>query len=193
MKTLLIIASTLLFSGLSGQTKPSSDSTGTASLVTEPAGADVYVDSMFVGKSPLKGLTLTRGLHRIRAFYPSVFAWNAIVLQDSLEVSGAGQPEKRLTFGAVLRVLSDPPNGTVRYGGSELGPTPLYTRLPSMNASDLVIQKEGYDSLRVPAGEIKGGLLKVQLSPLSGSGISSRPSDVLGVNGSIPRDHMMTS
>jgi hypothetical protein len=192
MKTFLIIASTLFFSSLSGQTQPPSDSTGAASIITEPAGADVYIDSVFIGKSPLKGVILSRGSHRIRAFYPSVFAWNAIVMQESLTVSGADQQEKRLTLGEVLRVQSDPPGGIVHYGGAELGPTPLYTRLPSKIAGDLIVQKEGYDSLRVPAGEMNLGLLKVQLSPRNGSGISSRPSDVLGINGAIPRDHMMT-
>ncbi len=192
MKTLLIIASTLLFSSLSGQTQPPPDSTGTASIITEPAGADVYIDTVFIGKSPLEGVTLTRGTHRIRVFYPSVFAWNAILIQDSLVIPGAGQQEKRLSLGEVLRVESEPPGGIVRYGGVELGPTPLYTCLPSMVAGDLIVQKEGYDSLRVPAGETNLGVLKVQLSPRNSSGNSSRPSDVIGINGAIPKDHLMT-
>lgn len=192
MKLLLIIASTLLFSGLSGQSQPPSDSTGTASIITEPAGADVYIDSVFIGKSPFKGITLMRGSHWIRAFYPSVFAWNAIEMQDSLVVSGADQQEKRLALGEILRVQSDPPGGIVRYGGAELGLTPLYTRLPSMIAGDLIVRKDGYDSLRVTAGEINRGLLRVRLSPRNKSGVSSRPSDVLGVNGAIPKDHVMT-
>ena len=190
MKILLIIASTFLCSSLFGQTQHPSDSTGTASIVTEPAGADVYIDSMFIGKSPVRGFILTRGLHRIRAFYPSVFAWNAIVMQDSLAVSGADQQEKRLTLGEVLRVQSEPSGGIVRYGGGELGPTPLYARLPSMIAGNLVIQRDGYDSLLVPASEVHGGLLRVKLPPRNG--VSSQLSDVLGVNGAIPRDHMMT-
>jgi hypothetical protein len=192
MKILLIIASILVFSTLSGQTQPPSDSTGTASIITEPAGADIYVDSVFIGKSPITGITLARGTHRIRAFYPSVFAWNAIMMRDSLKVSGADQQERRMNIGEVLRIQSDPPGGIVRYGGAELGPTPLYTRLPSIIAGDLIIQKDGYDSLRVPFGEVHRGLLRVQLSPRNESGVSSRPSDVLGVNGAIPRDHMMT-
>ena len=192
MKILLIIASMLVFSTLYGQTPPQSDSTGTASIITEPAGADVYVDSVFIGKSPLTGITLARGTHRIRAFYPSVFAWNAIMMQDSLEVSGAARQEKRLDIGEVLRIQSDPPGGIVRYGGTELGSTPLYTRLPSMVAGDLIIQKDGYDSLRVPVRELHRGFLRVQLSPKNESGVSSRPSDVLGVNGAIPRDHIVT-
>jgi len=192
MKILLTIASALLLSNLSGQTLPPADSTGTASIVTEPAGADVYIDSVLVGKSPLRNLPLSIGSHRIRAFYPSVFAWNAIVVQDSLLVSGIGLQEKHLVLGEILRVQSDPPGGIVRYGGTELGLTPLYARLPSKTAGDLIVQKEGYDSLRVPVAETNFGLLKVQLSPRNGSGISSRPSDVLGINGAIPRDYMMT-
>ncbi len=76
--------------------------------------------------------------------------------------------------------------------GVELGATPLYARLPSMIAGDLVIQRDGYDSLLVPAGQVHDGLLKVKLSPRNESGVSSQLSDVLGVNGAIPGDHMMT-
>lgn len=191
MKILLIIASTLLFSSLSGQTQSLSDSSSMVSILTEPSGADVYVDSTFVGKSPIKGLTLAVGSHRVRAFYPSVFSWNAVVMQDSLFLSGAPQQEKSLTLGQVLRVQSDPPGGIVRYGGTELGPTPLYTRLPSMIKGDLVVQKDGYDSLRVPAAEVNRGLLRVQLAARNESGESSRPSDILGINGAIPRDYRM--
>ena len=192
MRTFFIIAGTLLCSILSGQTQPPADSAGIASITTDPAGADVYIDSVLIGKSPLKGITLARGAHKIRAFYPSVFAWNAIVVLDSLTVSGSAPQEKRLILGEILRVQSDPPGGTVRYGGTELGSTPLYLRLPSKPAGDLVIQKEGYDSLRVSTSEMNLGFLKVQLSPRNGSGISSRPSDVLGINGAIPKDYMMT-
>jgi len=192
MRIFLIITSTLLFSCLSGQTVAPTDSTGKASIFTEPAGADIYIDSVLIGKSPLTGVSLSRGSHRIRAFYPSVFAWNAVVMQDSLTVSGTDQIEKRLILGEILRIQSDPPGGIVRYGGAELGLTPLYTRMQSKVSGDLIIQKEGYDSLLVPAGQTNLGLLKVQLSPRNGGRISARPSDVLGVNGAIPRDHMMT-
>jgi hypothetical protein len=192
MRCAFIIASALLFSSLSGQNQPRADSAGTVTITTEPAGADVYIDSLFVGKSPLRGVTLERGSHRIRAFYPSVFAWNASMIQDSLTVTDANETEKRLELSEVLRVQSDPPGGIVRYRGAELGPTPLYTSLPSMIAGDLVVQKEGYDSLLVPAGERTNGLIRVKFSQQIGGGSFSRPSDVLGVNGAIPRDYMMT-
>ena len=192
MKIFLIIAGILAFSTLTAQNQLPSDSTGTAAIVTEPAGADIYVDSVFIGKSPLQGVTLRRGVHRVRAFYPSVFAWNAVVVEDSLEVTGTGLQQERLTLGEVLRIESDPPGGIVRYGGTELGPTPLYTQLPSAGARDLIIQKNGYDSLRVSVAEMNRGILRVQLLPRNESGVLSRPSDVLGINGAVPRDHMMT-
>ncbi len=192
MKYFFVIASTLLFSTLAGQTQAPFDSTGRVTIITDPSGADVYVDSLLVGKSPIKDLLLTRGTHMLKAFYPSVFSWNATVLQDSLAVSGGDQQEKQLILGEILRIQSDPPGGIVRYGKAELGPTPLYTRLPSVISGDLIVQKEGYDSLLVPAGEVQRGFLRVQLSPRNESAGSSRPPDVLGVNGAIPGDHMLT-
>lgn len=192
MKTLFMIASTLLCSMLLGQPKSLSDSAGTASIITEPAGADVYVDSLFVGKSPVRGIILSRGSHRVRAFYPSVFAWNAVMKLDSVTISGADEQEKRLMLGDVVRIQSDPPGGMVRHDGVDLGPTPLYVRLPSIFAGEFIVQKDGYDSLRVLPGEVRLGLLKVQLTPKIENGNPTRPSDVLGVNGRIPKDYLMT-
>ena len=189
MKTLFIIASTFIVSTLFAQSAPTSDSTGLATIFTEPAGADIYIDSLLVGKSPIKAISVSRGWHRIRAFYPSVFAWNAITKKDSLNVSGSGPNEAFLMIGAAVRIQSDPPGGIVRYQGSELGATPLYTQLPSLITGELVIQKDGYDSLRVSPGEIQHGFLRVQLTPKNES---ERLPDVLGVNGRISRDRMMT-
>ena len=189
MKTLFIIASSLIVSVLFAQPARPSDSTGVAVILTEPAGADIYVDSVLVGKSPVTSVIVGRGWHKIRAFYPSVFAWNAVTKQDSLNVSGSGTTEIRLVLDNVVRVQSNPPGSIVRYQGSELGITPLYAQLPSLQAGDLVIQKDGYDSVQVSPGQIQRGFLNVHLSPRNET---ERLPDVLGVNGRISRDRMLT-
>ncbi|TSA17903.1 PEGA domain-containing protein, partial [bacterium] len=83
-----VIAGVFLCSSLLGQSKPTADSIGTVSIITEPSGADLYIDSLFVGKSPLQSIALARGPHPIRAFHPSVFAWKAVVTHAPLDISG---------------------------------------------------------------------------------------------------------
>jgi hypothetical protein len=192
MMKAFVIAGVFLCSGLLGQSKPTADSVGTVSIITEPSGADLYIDSLFVGKSPLQSIALAHGRHTIRAFYPSVFAWNAVVTREPLDISAGNHLEKRLNVGQVMRIQSDPPGGIVHFDGSVIGMTPLYARSPHPGASDLMIQKEGFDSLRIPLSEIRAGFVRVQLSPKSGLGGSVRPGDILDGNGAAATDHWLT-
>jgi PEGA domain len=192
MMRAFVIAGVFLCSSLLGQSKPTTDSVGTVSIITEPSGADLYIDSLFVGKSPLQSVAIAPGSHTIRAFYPSVFAWNAVVTHEPLDISGGEHLEKRLDVGQVMRIQSDPPGGIVHSGGSVIGTTPLYAHLPRPGAVDLMIQKEGYDSLRIPLSDIKEGFVRVQLSPKSGVGGAARPGDILVGNGAAATDHWLT-
>jgi hypothetical protein len=187
-----VIAGVFLCSSLLGQSKPTADSVGTVSIVTDPSGADLYIDSLFVGKSPLQNVAVARGPHTMRAFYPSVFAWNVVVTRELLDISAGEHLEKRLSVGQVIRIQSDPPGGIVHSDGSVIGTTPLYARSKRPGAMELMIQKEGFDSLRIPSSEIKGGFVRVQLSPKSGVGGVVRSGDILIGNGPAATDHWLT-
>lgn len=162
----LIIGTLLVGSSLSGQNLPKPDSSSAVTIVTEPIGADIYIDSMFVGKSPVLNTSLQRGTHRIKAFYPSVFSWNATVLQDSLEVVEAGNLQKRMVLGRTLSVQTEPSGSTVLFNGRLLGVTPLYFCNVSSFAGNLMIQKDGYDSLVVPLNERSEGFIRLRLRPV---------------------------
>jgi hypothetical protein len=178
MKTLLTIAMMVMCSTLYGQVSSSADSTGLVTITTDPAGADVYVDSILVGKSPLKRLIVSGGAHLVKAYYPSVFAWNAVMKQDSLTVSGSDEQKMNLVLGTAVRILSDPPGGIVQYEGIDLGATPLFVRLTSQITGDLVVLKDGYDSLLLSPSKLEQSLLRVRLTAKQESGLQVRPSGV---------------
>jgi len=180
MRKSLIIASVLLCSSLFSQTSQQSDSLCRVTVLTDPTGADLFIDSMFVGKSPLRSISVPRGTHHIKAFYPSVFSWNASVTEDTLEVADAGNLEKHLVLGKILDVQTDPPGGAVMYDGKSLGVTPLYLHGGSSIAGNLIIQKSGYDSLVVSPDQINNGYLRLQLRPLGGSAASLSQGDLRG-------------
>ena len=191
MTKTLILASTLVCSSLFSQTSPRPDSLGSVTVLTDPPGADLFIDSMFVGKSPLQSISIQRGSHHIKAFYPSASSWNASVAEGALDVVAAGNFEKRLVLGKILRVQTDPSGGTVLYEGKSLGVTPLYVRRASAIAGNLIIQKSGYDSLTVPSNEIREGFLRLQLRPAGGSGAALSPGDVRGPD-LVATDHWPT-
>ena len=166
MTKALIIGTFLVSSNLLGQNLPKPDSSSAVTIVTEPTGADVFIDSVFVGKSPVQNTAVQRGMHHIKAFYPSVFSWNATVTEDSLEVVEAGNLQKRMMLGRTLNVQTEPAGGTVRFNGRLLGVTPLYFCNVSSFAGNLMIQKNGYDSLVVPLNESSEGFIRLHLRPV---------------------------
>lgn len=186
-----LILFVLFSSSLFGQSNPATDSAGTVSIATEPPGADLYIDTIYVGKAPIKEIRMTAGSHTVRAFYPSMFSWNAVVTHESVSVANGESIEKRMKVGEAITVQSDPSDGIVRYEGRMLGSTPLYTQFTSPLAGDLMIEHEGYDSLRVPTAEIKKGLIRVKLHSRTG-GEGSVPGDWLVTNESAPTDHWLT-
>jgi hypothetical protein len=175
-----IIVLTLVCSSLFSQTSVRSDSLGTVAVVTDPPGADLFIDSMYVGKSPLLSAAIERGSHRIRAFYPSMFSWNATVTEDTIAIVAAGNLRKHMVLGRTLNVQTEPPGSTVLLNGTFLGTTPLYFCNVSSQTGNLTIQKTGYDSLFISSGEIKEGYIRLHLRPIEIPGAALSAGDLRG-------------
>ncbi|MBI3586512.1 MAG: PEGA domain-containing protein [Ignavibacteriales bacterium] len=165
---------------------------GQMNILSEPSGADVLIDSAFVGKTPLRGLALSEGRYVVKVFYPSIFAWNSLVKVETVQVSLVGSTEKFFELGGLLAVNSVPPGGRVTYQGSELGTTPLYVRSPSRFNGELLVQKEGYNEERVALNAQATTPLVVRLQPKQfGEGVI--PADVLsGDHGMGVSNHWLT-
>jgi hypothetical protein len=172
MITRLVIATLVLCASLFGQTPPSTDSLNTVSIRTDPPGADLFIDSMYVGKSPVNQSGIQQGVHRIRAFAPSVFSWNATVVEDTLQIVSGQHVEKRLVLARTYNVQTEPAGGTVLLNDKPVGVTPLYFIGSSELAGNLTIRKRGYDSLVVPFNEFKERSVRLRLRPID---LSSNP------------------
>ncbi|MBI3788198.1 MAG: PEGA domain-containing protein [Ignavibacteriales bacterium] len=147
-------------------------------ILSEPSGADVFIDSAYVGKTPLRGLALNEGRYAVKVFYPSIFAWNSIAKAETVQVSPGSATEKIFELGSVLAINSAPSGGSVTYHGSELGTTPLYVRSPSRFNGELLVQKEGYKEEHIPLNAQTAIPLAVRLQPKQ-SGEGSGTGDVL--------------
>ena len=164
------------------QIRPANDLLPSVTIVTTPAGADIYVDSVYVGKSPLRNFSVVQGSHFIKAFYPSVFSWNPLIVVDSLEVVPGANSEKQIILGTQLRVQTDPAGSTVTIGGTIAGTTPLYLQLPGLVRENLFISKLGYDTLVVPIGDQHAGSVVAKLNPRAGFPRGT----ISGVAGGVP-------
>ncbi len=190
MTRALVIGLLVLGPSVHGQISTPADSLGTVSITTSPAGADVYIDSLYVGKSPLLNLHLPSGQRYLKVFYPSMFAWNPLQVFDSMDVKKGSHLEKQVVLGTLLRVQSVPSGSVVAVGHFPVGMTPLYLQTPGTNLEELRIFKEGYDSLTVPVRDAKDGLVRVRLKAARGVSGALATGDL--VQGSPSSDHWLT-
>jgi hypothetical protein len=180
--TRLPLISLLLFCSLAqSRSLEVVDSLGTLTIISEPSGADVYLDSLYVGKTPLRGLSMPGRLYRVKFFYPSVMAWNAIVREDTVRVTPQSETEKTLELGDVATIQSVPSGGKVIYQGRELGETPMYLRSLARLSGELFVEKEGFEPQRVLLNKTEEQAIVARLLPKrSGGGtgpLDSLPAD----------------
>lgn len=72
---------------------------GWIAITSNPAGAEVFEDSLYLGITPIDKTMTGEGLHVLKLFYPTVRSWNAQVAIDSVRVHPSGQSNCFVNFG----------------------------------------------------------------------------------------------
>jgi len=110
------------------------------------AGAAVRIDGRMAGRTPLDGLALEAGSHKVEVKAPRY-----LVARADLEVEGLGKKQRleiRLTPAwAALSFSSEPPGATLSIDGDVVGVTPLSIDLAAGEHA-LELAKANYDTLR---------------------------------------------
>ncbi len=128
---------------------------GTITIVSSPAGAAVRIDGRKAGVTPLAGVELAAGVHRVVL---SLARYRT--LDQQVEVEGLGR-RQRFTFRLLpgwgeLHLASRPAGARVLEGERKLGRTPLMVELMA-GRHRLLVRKDGYSDglleIDVAAGE----------------------------------------
>lgn len=119
---------------------------GLIAVTTTPAvEAEVSVDGVAVGRTPLAGVELPAGVHRVTVVAPRYQPW-----ESALTVEGGGttqRVEAPLTPGwAEIGVSSVPDGAAVSADGIEVGTTPATLELMPGNRT-LTLTKDGFKTL----------------------------------------------
>lgn len=157
------------------------DDRGTVIIKSVPAGADLYLDGVLKGTTPLLIDALTPGPHNVLLQKSGYEEYRDVVTTASgmvLEYNEILVPFSRTGF---LGIISSPAGGTAYLDGNLLGTTPtILTRVSTGNHS-ILIQKEGYTNY-TSAVEITGGtprLVRADLEKIPDTGtliIDSAPT-----------------
>jgi hypothetical protein len=191
MKTFHLILLALSWLVATGRAHPPADSLGALSVSSDPTGADVYLDSLYVGKTPIQGYALPEGSYRLKVYYPSVFAWDALSREDTVSISAKRRSEKVYQLGTVLRIQSVPEGGSVLYRGNDLGTTPLFLASPARLTGEITIRKDGFVPQRLVIGNNGNSTLAARLQPQPGA-INLPPPEVLTESRMVGPSHWLT-
>ncbi|MEX1139801.1 MAG: PEGA domain-containing protein [Bacteroidota bacterium] len=126
------------------------------SFITEPAGAEVILDSTLVGRAPINNLPITAGLHRLSLGFPSFRDWNAMIRNEPIQVGLGESATFSYEFGATFNLVTVPSGVNVLYEGRSLGTTPLFYKSSVPLSKELVLQRDGYRTLELQPGSIRG-------------------------------------
>ena len=124
---------------------PGMAATAILDISTEPQGAEVVLDSLLLGKSPIMQARVAPGGHTLTVAYPSLLDWNAYVVRDSMDLAPAAQVSRLYTLQTPMRVDSRPQGAAVLAQGGLVGTTPLYGKFPA-RVGALVLAAPGCDT-----------------------------------------------
>ena len=162
---------------------------GLLEVVSEPPGAEVSVDGVPTGVTPLDNLEVRAGSHRVELRSEGHRTFSADVEATAERRVTMHVRLKRRT--AKLDVFTDPPGATVRLEGEELGTTPLWgTTVPTgrlalkldraLYASWGTVPPDGHPAVTatLPSRRLVWGVMATATAALAASAISFALSEV---------------
>jgi len=131
----------------------------------------VYIDSQYIGTTPLDTVRIVEGMHILRYVHPQGKLWVNGVIAETLLVHPREHLTRTAIFPEYVFITSQPYGATVRADNTVLGETPLY--LPSSRTITFVtLSKAGFQETTVPAGKS----VNVQLQPQAGNAVAFGPA-----------------
>ncbi len=139
---------------------------GTLVVRTTPDSGWVYVDSLFVGRAPVRVEMLRPGMHTVRVVHPDFANWLTETIRDSVPTAAGGEVLRTYTLGQWYSIVSVPSDAQVFSGDSIIGTTPLVlSPLSIPTDSTLTLRKKGYAPVSTSLALASRGVLLIPLSP----------------------------
>jgi len=147
------------------------DSTfGTVSFRSITEGVKVFVDTIYIGTTPIENFIVTNGIHLVRYIHPDNMNWLYPAVVETVVINSREHIDKMVDFSHRCIVRSEPYGACVQYRDSILGTTPLILSVTS-EIYLIKLSKRGFKDEITPLS-ISGGEISVKLEPVEGSEVS---------------------
>ncbi|RPJ81883.1 MAG: PEGA domain-containing protein [Deltaproteobacteria bacterium] len=149
---------------------------GVLQIISEPAGAEVYIDNVKSGITPIRLSPAAKGDHHIRIDKPGYETWTkeiAIIPGEQSTVTA------QLTDAmGSINITSKPDDAVIFISGIEHGKTPLILKVEK-GLRPIEIQKPGYDTWKQNVKVVAGENIEIKADLMQSSGVlqvNSQPS-----------------
>ncbi len=119
--------------------------TARLSLLTEPPGCAVQIDTSWIGYAPIRNLVLAPGTHSIRIFAPPSGIWNLQDRQFQITLQPGQDTTISIRFVPLVFINSIPPGAFLMQDTTHVGSTPIYLPFYEYRGKRLVLKKSGYE------------------------------------------------
>ena len=113
------------------------------------SGVKIYLDTMFLGVTPLDSVSVEGGTHIMKSIHPDSRSWLQSSIVETVVVQAGEHLNRMARFPVVYRITSEPYGAEIRLGDSVVGRTPLSLPLTSEKAF-VTFSMEGFDDETVP-------------------------------------------
>ncbi|MGB2867228.1 MAG: PEGA domain-containing protein [Bacteroidota bacterium] len=153
---------------------------GWITVQTGPRRADIFLDSVFLGKSPIEKKAIPAGKHFLKIISPDVMAWDRVERTDSLTVVPGEEAKRTIDFGVRVKLNSIPYGATVLQEGREVGVTPLSLVIAGSGQRKFSFRKDGYEEVEASLSDTTAPTWLVRMAPLTGQEDDAHRDIILG-------------
>ncbi len=122
---------------------------GFININTEPSGALIYIDSTFVGRTPLINMKIETGTYTLNLKYPKITDWLEKDVTQKIEIKENDTLNLFISFEKLIKINSIPFSADILLEDSVIGTTPAIFKMRDLLGKSLKIRKKGYSEVEV--------------------------------------------
>lgn len=140
---------------------------GSLTIHSRPDSLRIYLDTLFLGMTPLNEVPVAAGTHTLALFHVADKRWSAFAYAETLVIREGEHVTRELSLPTIYHLVTDPYGASVFLDDSLLGLTPLYL-FAGPEAKMFKVTKAGFEEQLVPVGG-DATEVRVALKPLPGA------------------------
>ncbi|GAB4371499.1 MAG: hypothetical protein Kow0042_14260 [Calditrichia bacterium] len=122
--------------------------TARISVYSQPIGVQIRLDSLLIGKTPIKDYEVEPGEHQLEALSPYNGIWNISNLIKTFRIKSGQDTTLRFHFAHQIQINSVPYHASLMYNNKQIGLTPLTIPFEENRDKTFSLEKKGYHSIQ---------------------------------------------